>query len=134
MNRLSLALVALIMGCIVFFIVAGTYAETEVPNVIKLEEKAYEKHKEGIVVFSHKKHEEEYAKKHPEFFESGCGECHHDENNKPLVNLKPGDDVKRCIECHKKPDQPRKDYGQRCGYICIRAFCDYKEDNASSHE
>ena len=62
------------------------------------------KHKEKIVIFSHKKHQDEYQKKHSEFFENGCGECHHDENNKPLVDLKDGDDVKRCIECHKKPE------------------------------
>ena len=30
----------------------------------------------------------------------GCGECHHDKDNKPLNNLKIGDDVQNCIECH----------------------------------
>ena len=103
MNRNSLALMALIMGFVILFIAAGIYAGTEVLDVINLDDKAYKKHKYAIVVFSHKKHQEEYAKKHSEFYNSPCGECHHDENNKPLLDLKPGDSVQRCIECHKKP-------------------------------
>jgi hypothetical protein len=54
-------------------------------------------------MFEHKKHQDDYAEKYPEFYKNGCGECHHDEDNKPLSDLKEGDDVQRCIECHKIP-------------------------------
>ena len=90
----------------ILFIATGLYAGKEVKDVIKLEDKAYEKHTKGIVTFSHKKHMKEYAEKHPELYKNGCGECHHaDKDGKavPLKNLKEGDDVKPCIECHKKP-------------------------------
>ncbi len=79
------------------------YAGTEVKDVIKMENKAYETHKKAIVMFSHKKHTEDYK--------AGCGECHHDENNKPLNNIKIGDDVKNCIECHKIPSERPKGKG-----------------------
>jgi hypothetical protein len=65
-------------------------------DAIKLETKAYKNHKEPVVVFSHREHQENYKQKYPESFQAGCGECHHDENNKPLKNLKAGDEVKKC--------------------------------------
>ncbi|MBW1994872.1 MAG: cytochrome c3 family protein, partial [Deltaproteobacteria bacterium] len=103
MNRSSYWIIGVVVGIVSLFVAAGIYAGTEVPEVIKLKEKAYKKHKYAIVKFSHKTHQEDYPEKYPEFFSSKCGECHHDKDNKPLVNLKPGDEVKRCIECHKKP-------------------------------
>jgi len=75
--------------------IGGLYAGTKVQDVIKMENKAYAKHKKSIVEFSHKKHVTEYK--------AGCGECHHDDKNKPLENLKEGDNVKNCMECHSKP-------------------------------
>jgi cytochrome c553 len=81
------------------FVAAGIYAGTEVPDVIKMESKAY-KHKKGIVEFTHKKHTAEYGAK--------CGECHHDDKGKPLTELKEGDDVQKCIECHSKPGEKPK--------------------------
>lgn len=83
------------LGFALFFLATSLYAGAEVADVIKMEDKAYETHKKGIVMFTHKKHAEEYK--------IGCGECHHDENNKPLDNLKGCDKVQKCIECHKKP-------------------------------
>ena len=59
------------------------------------------KHTKGIVNFEHRKHQED--------FKVECGECHHDQNNKPLKNLKAGDEVKKCIECHKKPEYIKGD-------------------------
>ena len=94
MKKRSLLLIIAIVGIASMFLAAGIYAGTEVQDIIKMENKAYEKHKKSIVMFPHKKHVEEYK--------AGCGKCHHDENNKPLDSLKPGDDVKNCIECHKK--------------------------------
>jgi len=85
------------------FITAGLYAGTNVPDVIKMDNKAYKKHKKGIATLSHKKHIEEYK--------AGCGECHHDDKGKALNNLKIGDDVQNCIECHKIPSERPKGKG-----------------------
>ncbi len=82
---------------------SALYAGTEVEDVIKMENKAYPEHKKSIVMFSHKKHTEAYK--------AGCGECHHDEKGKPLANLKLGDDVQNCIECHAKPGERPKGKG-----------------------
>ena len=91
-----------IVAMVTFFVAAGIHAVTTVQDVIKLETKAYSNHDKPAVVFSHREHQDKYKQKFPEFFGAGCGECHHDENNKPLKNLKVGDDVKKCIECHQK--------------------------------
>ncbi len=103
MNRRSLLKIILLISMASLFIVTGIYAGTEVADVIRLENKAYKKHKRAITVFSHRKHQEEYFKKYPEFYKSSCGECHHDKDNKQLVDLKEGDEVQNCLECHKKP-------------------------------
>ena len=96
-----------ICGIAMLVAAAVIYAKT-VPDVIKLEDPAYEKHKKGVVEFTHKKHQDDYAKQYPEFYKNGCGECHHDEDGKPLSNLKEGDDVQKCIECHKIPAEAPK--------------------------
>ena len=98
----SFNLLMVVGGMVMFFAATVIYAATEVPDVIRLENKAYKKHKYGIVEFSHKKHAEGYAKDHPDFYKNSCGECHHDDQNKPLTNLKAGDEVQSCLECHKK--------------------------------
>lgn len=94
MKKKSLLLMIALVGIAAMFIAVGIHAGTKPCGVIKMENAAYKKHKKSIVMFEHKKHVEEY--------EVGCGECHHDKDNKPLDNLKEGDDVKNCIECHKK--------------------------------
>jgi hypothetical protein len=96
-------IIATIAVIATLLITTGIYAGKEVKDVIKMDHKAYDKHTKGIVTFTHKKHTKEYAEKHPELYKNGCGECHHDKDNKPLTNLKEGDDVQDCIECHKKP-------------------------------
>ena len=107
MNR-KLIRISAVVGIAVLFLVAGIYAKT-VPDVIRLEDPAYKEHKKGVVEFSHGKHQKDYAGKYPEFYKNGCGECHHDENNKPLTELKEGENVQRCIECHKKLGEVPKD-------------------------
>jgi hypothetical protein len=102
MNKKLLLLTSAIVGMVVLFVTAGIYAGTTAPDVIPMENKAYE-HKKGIVQFSHKKHYTDYG--------AGCGECHHDANNKPLDNLKEGDDVQPCFECHNKPGEKPKGKG-----------------------
>jgi len=105
MKRKLLLMLAVVAGSVVF--AAGLYAATTVKDVIQMENKAYASHKKGIATFSHKKHMEEYATQNPELYKKGCGECHHDKDNKPLT-LKAGDDVQNCIECHKKPGESPK--------------------------
>jgi hypothetical protein len=92
MSKRSLLSILLIVFAALFFS-AVIYAWTKIPDVVTMENKAYTKHKKSIVMFSHKKHAEEYK--------IGCGECHHDAKGKPLTSLKMGDEVKGCIECHK---------------------------------
>ena len=98
MNKKLLVLVIVVSAAL--FAAGGILAKT-VPDFIKLEDPAYKKHKKGVVDFSHGKHQKDYAEKYPEFYKNGCGECHHDEDAKPLSHLKEGDDVQKCIECHK---------------------------------
>ena len=73
--------VLIVVGVTVHFPGLRIYAKETLPDEIRLENEAYEKHKKGIVVFSHKQHAETYAQKLPGLYAAGCGECHHDENN-----------------------------------------------------
>ena len=94
----------MVAGIAVLFVAAGLYAGTEVKDEIPMNNKAYKEHKESILVFTHKKHMDDYAKKHPELYPNGCGDCHHEDKDGksvPLKDLKEGDEVKNCIECHK---------------------------------
>lgn len=77
------------------FVVAGLYAGTEVPDEIEMNSPY--KHKKSLSIFSHKKHQAEYQLK--------CGECHHNDKGEPLNDLKAGDNVQKCFECHKKPGE-----------------------------
>jgi hypothetical protein len=95
-------IIAMVTVIATFLIVDGVFAGKEVKKVIKMDNKAYGKHTKGIVTFDHMKHAKEFAKKHPDLYKNGCGECHHDKDNKPLTKLKEGDEVQNCIECHKK--------------------------------
>jgi len=102
MKKISLLLLSTVAVVAVIFAPTGIHAGTEVPDEIKMENPAYKKHTKSIVTFTHKKHQDEYAADHPELNTRKCGECHHDKDNKPLENLKTGDNVQNCIECHKK--------------------------------
>ena len=95
--RKKILRVSVVVALATLFIAAGIYAKA-VPDVIPLADPAYKKHKKGVVKFEHKKHFDDYAKEYPEFYKNGCGECHHDKDNKPLTELKDGDDVQKCIE------------------------------------
>jgi hypothetical protein len=96
-----------IIGVAILFVSAAIYAKS-VPDVIPLNDPAYKEHKKGVVQLEHKKHWDEYSKAYPEFYPSQCGECHHDKDGKPLTELKDGDDVQKCIECHKTPGEAPK--------------------------
>ncbi len=99
--RKNYLIIMAVFGIAALFLATTVYAGSNPPDVVKLD-KGY-KHKKGIITFGHKKHVEDYK--------AGCGDCHHDANNKPLNNLKAGDDVKACIECHKKPGERPKGKG-----------------------
>jgi hypothetical protein len=100
MTKKSLLLVLMVAGIATLFLAGGIMAGTKVADVIKMENKAYKEHTKGIVEFTHKKHVEEYK--------AECGDCHHDDKGKPLTDLKMGDDVQGCIECHKIPSERPK--------------------------
>ena len=97
MMKRSLLLVVLFIGVAVFFLTPAIYAGDKVSDVIKMDNGIYDKHDKAIVEFSHKKHIEDYK--------IGCGECHHDAQGKPLTDLKSGDKVDGCAECHKIPSR-----------------------------
>ena len=107
MNKKLLTLL-LAAGIAVIFFATGLHAGTEVPDTIKMDTNNYAKRKKAppkfkFVEFSHKKHNEEYK--------ISCGDCHHDKDNKPL-DLKAGDPVQKCVECHtklKKDPKKKKD-------------------------
>lgn len=71
--------------------------EAKFTDIIKMENPAYEKHKKGIVLFTHKRHVDDYK--------IDCGQCHHDENGMPLNDLKKDGQVDACIVCHTKTGQ-----------------------------
>ena len=74
------------------FLAVGLYAAAA-PEIMPMNDARYEKHKKSIVQFTHKKHTTEYK--------ITCGECHHDDAGKPL-ELKEGDPVQKCGDCHKE--------------------------------
>ncbi len=88
--------VLLVAGVALVFASTGLQAGTKVEDTIQMNTKEYADHSKGIVEFTHKKHAEDYKIK--------CGECHHDDKGQPL-SLKAGDDVKRCVECHKETEK-----------------------------
>ena len=101
MKKRSLLLVLTVVACATLFGAAMLIAGTTVPDDIVFKPVAGKgKYQDRIVSFSHKKHSETYK--------IGCGDCHHDANNKPLTNLKAGDDVQKCTECHKLPGEAPK--------------------------
>jgi hypothetical protein len=105
--RKKIVRVSVVVALATLFIAAGIYAKA-VPDVIPLADPAYKEHKKGVVQFEHKKHFDAYSKDYPELYKNKCGECHHDKDGKPLTELKDGDDVQKCIECHKTPAEAPK--------------------------
>ena len=88
-----------------FFAAAVLLAGTTVQDTFKMESKEYKTRKYNSATLTHKKHVEEYK--------ANCGECHHDANGKPLNDIKTGENVQKCIECHKIPSRkPKKKKGE----------------------
>ncbi len=95
MTRRNLGVTLVIALAATLFLVAGLYAGTEVKDEFYMNSPY--KHKKSLSLFTHKKHVEEYK--------ITCGECHHNDKGEPLKDLKMGDDVQKCIDCHKKPGE-----------------------------
>ena len=95
-------LAAAVFAFVFVFAIGGLQAGKDVADEIMMENDY--PHKKAIVNFTHKKHAEDYG--------ATCGECHHDAEGKPLNDLKMGDDVQKCIECHKKPGEVPKEKKQ----------------------
>jgi hypothetical protein len=96
-NKLIMILLAAFIAAI--FAATAIQAGTEVEDTFEITTPGYEnvQRKKGApefkpVTFTHKKHAEDY--------EISCGECHHDETGSPLTDLKMGDDVQTCYDCH----------------------------------
>ncbi len=109
MNK-KLIMLLLAAGFAAIFATTGLQAGTEVEDTFQIVTPGYEdvNRKKGPpqfkpVTFTHKKHTEDYG--------ISCGDCHHDENGEPL-ELKMGDDVHPCYECHnifEKTKENRRD-------------------------
>jgi len=109
MKRTLMILIAILAGCTAWLSAAAVLADTTMPDIIKMNNPAYDEHEKAIVQFNHKAHAEKFPEKYPEIFENACGECHHNDEGEPRKDLKMGDDVDKCIECHDKPGQmPKK--------------------------
>jgi hypothetical protein len=97
-----------VAGMALLLVAASINAGQKTDGVIEMKnEKAVPQHKMGIVMFTHDKH----TAAKPDGHGVGCGECHHDATGKPLADLKAGDPVKGCLECHSKSDKPKKPQG-----------------------
>ena len=108
MNKKLLTLF-LAAGIAVIFVATGLYAGTEVPDTIKMDYNDYKKRtkqppKSKFIEFEHKKHNIDYK--------ISCGDCHHDKDNKPL-DLKTGDKVQKCSECHTKMEKEKLKKGEK---------------------
>ncbi|MBW1999274.1 MAG: cytochrome c3 family protein [Deltaproteobacteria bacterium] len=113
--RKTLLLLSLItVIALAFFAVGAIKAQEkkiEAPETITIETKGVKKDKKGPVIFSHKKHQEEYLNaegKKP----ITCTECHHEYKKEggKLVNVwKEGQHVQKCNECH----DPNKSEGKK---------------------
>jgi len=87
----------IIFTIVVLFLTPVAFAGNTIQDSVIFESK------EGSVTFNHKNHYEMFKNQNPELYSSTCGECHHDDKNKALSDLKIGDNVQKCVECHKKP-------------------------------
>jgi len=118
-------------GIAVIFTATGLQAGTDVADTITMESKVYKKRKKGpkakkpvkLVEFTHKKHVEE--------FKISCGGCHHDKEGKAL-DLKAGDAVQKCDECHDRSKSVKADKTFKGVYG--KKPVDIKSHQAALHE
>jgi hypothetical protein len=87
----------------VAFLFAGVYATQAVCDTITMESPLFEKHKKGLVAFTHKKHNADYG--------IPCRDCHHVYKNGKNV-WQEGDEVQKCSACHSEAKAPRAKPGE----------------------
>ncbi|MBI9073805.1 MAG: cytochrome c3 family protein [Desulfatibacillum sp.] len=92
--------ILMLASIVSLFLAAGLLASS-CPDVIPMQNASYDSHSKGVVQFTHTKHYKDYG--------ASCGDCHHDAQGKPLADLKEGDAVQGCIECHKIAGEVPKD-------------------------
>ncbi|MDY6843137.1 MAG: cytochrome c3 family protein [Thermodesulfobacteriota bacterium] len=85
------------------FLYATVYATQKVADEILMNSKVYEKHKMGLVPFSHKKHNVDYK--------IACTNCHHVYKDDKNV-WKEGQKVQKCDACHNKARAPKTKAGK----------------------
>jgi hypothetical protein len=90
----------LVAGCLI----SAGHAAQEDPDVMTMDSTVYEKHKKGLVTFTHKKHTEDYK--------IACADCHHAYQNGKNT-WKKGDPVQKCQACHKETGKPEKGMGKQ---------------------
>ena len=105
MSDKKLIVLLLAVGFVIILTELTLYAESQVPDEITMNDNKYTKRKYTppkykVLTFSHKKHNIDYK--------ISCGECHHDEKGNPLENLKIGDNVQKCVECHTELKKTKK--------------------------
>lgn len=82
---------------------AAAMQEMTEPEILQMNTLDYEEHTKPFVEFKHRNHTGKFPQKFPQFFEKGCGTCHHDDEGEPLTELAPGDDINYCVDCHSEP-------------------------------
>jgi hypothetical protein len=135
MNKRLITLL-LAAGIAVIFVATGLQAGTEIKDTITMKSKVYKKHKyspdakkpKKFVEFTHKKHTEEYN--------LTCDKCHHDKDGKPIADLKVGDDVQKCDECHNREKIVKKDktFESYKSKADKKVLVDIKQHKAAMHE
>ena len=99
MSKKSLSFLTVVLTGLLFLMV-GSLTAADVADTITMDSKIYPKHTKKLVTFSHKKH--------AEYKDVSCSDCHHvytDGKN----TWKEGDEVQKCEECHSEPAKPKGD-------------------------
>ena len=95
----------LAVGILILPAVTALYAQTQFPDEIIMDynpyvQRRYTPPEHEVFVCLHGTHNTDYK--------ISCGECHHDKDGNFLKDLKIGDDVKQCVECHTELNKTAK--------------------------
>lgn len=123
MNKKLVTLLIIALAAITFGatnIIAGTkFPEKTTFDTPGIKGDKYEK-----AEFNHVAHSDKYG--------YTCGDCHHDDKGKALKDLKVGDDVQKCIECHSNLSLDKKEKKKKDNYY--RAMHSGKESCKGCHK
>jgi len=95
----KLLVVVAVMGMALMYAVSS-FAGSEFKDEFFIDKKPFKSEKKQAIPFAHKKHAEDY--------EISCGSCHHDDKGQEIADLKMGDKVQNCVECHKEGKASKK--------------------------